>query len=122
MAGRDGTTPPGAGCPVRGHAGGGAVDVVVVGLGFLAAASCVGADEQALRSSPGSPAVASTPQANGWRTLARSVSVLAIAGRRSYGGQASKWCHPTLRRPETARRRRSDGSGGGGGGGRSRRG
>src|SRR3984957_392363 len=99
MAGRDGTTPPGAGCPVSGHAGGGAVDVVVVGVGFLAAASWVGEDEQALRSSPVSPAVASTPQANGCRTLARSVRVLAIAGRRSYGGQAQKWCHPTSRRP-----------------------
>src|ERR1700722_20645802 len=93
MAGRDGTTPPGAGCPVSGHAGGGAVDVVGVGFGFLAAASWVGEDEQALRSSPVSPAVASKPQASGCRTLARSVSVLAIAGRRSYGGGTPKWWH-----------------------------
>src|SRR3984957_7923160 len=99
MAGRCGTAPPGAGCPVRGQAGGGAGGVVVVGLTFFGAASCVGEDEQALRRSPVSPAVASTPQANGCRSLARSVSVLAIAGRRSYGGQAQKWCHPTSRRP-----------------------
>src|SRR3984957_12229362 len=99
MAGRGGTTPPGAGCPVKGQGGGGAGEGVGVGLGFLAAASWVGEDEQALRSSPVSPAVASTPQASGCRTLARSLSVLAIAGRRSYGGRAQKWCHPTSRRP-----------------------
>src|ERR1700735_497627 len=100
MAGRCGTAPPGAGCPVRGHAGGGAVDVVVVGLTFLGAASFVGEDEQALRRSPVSPAVASTPQANGCRSLARSVSVLAIAGRRSYGGRTPKWCHAAGPRPD----------------------
>ena len=45
-------------------------------LRLLAAASWAGEDEQALRSSPVSPAAASTPQASGCRTLERSVSDL----------------------------------------------
>ena len=63
--------PPGAGSPVRGQVGAGAVVVVVVGLG-LTAALWAGEDEQALRSSPASPAAASTPQASGCRTVERS--------------------------------------------------
>src|SRR3984957_19824636 len=116
MAGRCGTAPPGAGCPVRGQAGGGAGGVVVVGLTFLGAASGVGEDEQALRRSPVSPAVASTPQASGCRTLARSVSVLAIAGRRSYGGGTPKWWHAAVPRPDDKGGGPSVGSGGGGAG------
>src|ERR1700722_17738022 len=94
MAGRCGTAPPGAGSPVRGQAAGGAVVVVVVGFTLAAAWWWGGSDEQALRSSPVSPAVASTPQASGRRALERSVSELAIAGHRSYGGGAREWWHP----------------------------
>jgi hypothetical protein len=79
MAGRCGTAPVGAGTPVSGQAGAGAVVVVVVFFG-LATASRAGEDEQALRSSPVSPAAASAPQACGRRTLKRVVSDLAIAG------------------------------------------
>src|ERR1700733_11554800 len=71
MAGRCGTLPLGAGSPVRGQAGPGAVDVVVVAFA-LATGSRGGEEEQALRSSPVSPAVASTPQASGRRALERS--------------------------------------------------
>src|ERR1700761_1197425 len=92
MAGRCGTVPPGAATPVSGQAGGGAVEVVVVGLTFLAA-SGLGEEEQALRRRPVTPVVTSTPQASGCCTLARLVSDLGIAGRRSYGGGARKWWH-----------------------------
>jgi hypothetical protein len=82
MAGRCGTVPLGAGSPVRGQVGWGAVVVVVVGFAFTAALSA-GADEQALTSSPASPAAASTLQARGCRNVERSLPDFAIAERRS---------------------------------------
>ena len=64
--------------------------VVVVGFAFTAAL-WAGEDEQALTSSPASPAAASTLQARGCRNVVRFLPDFAIAERRSYEGQAREW-------------------------------
>src|ERR1700677_4339144 len=105
MAGRCGTVPPGAGSPVKGQVGGGAVVVVVVGFAFTAAL-WAGADEQALTSSPASPAAASRLQARGCRNLLRRVSDFAIAGRRSYESYPCEWWDARSARARGPARRR----------------
>jgi len=63
--------PFGAGNPVSGQSGAGAVEVVTLGLVLAAASSCAGDDEQAVSTSPASPVVASAPQASGRRARVR---------------------------------------------------
>src|SRR5580704_12332930 len=96
MAGRFGTAPPGAGSPVRGQAGAGAVDVVARGV-TLAAALWAGEEEQALNSNAVIPTTASAPQARRCRTPKRSI--FAIAGRDRTGTGPKSGVMPSAAQP-----------------------
>ena len=71
--------PPGAGSPVSGQAGGGAVEVVVVGFGLGGAASLCAGEEHALSNSPARAIAPNTPQTSGRRARARWGAVVAIS-------------------------------------------